>query len=623
MKKILLFLLSLSIGVATMAQLSRNAHPRVVRDVPAVAVDIPVMNPLQIANPSVNSKAVLEDDLGQTRYDLQTNESIQNRIYVFPDGTVAGTWTTSTQDASWSDRGSGYNYYDGTSWITPPVTTRLETSRTGWPSIAAWNGNGEIVVAHNTSTNWVTNTRPVKGTGAWTQTTGPAAPTGVMGLGWPRMITNGATHQNVHIIGLSLGTGNPPGAVYKGLDGALLYWRSLDGGATWDKLGVQISGLDSANYSSFSGDEYAWGNPKGDTIYFSVGGPYTDMFIMKSTDNGENWTKIPILSNDLYKKLGTLPATAEIPPWRSSDGAMAVEMDKSGVIHFASGIGGGSVSGGTKYIRLNNNGLIYWNTTMPMLKDSLNLDTLDAHGQLLGYYSDGPNPGDTLKTVTGYRIGLTSFPQISVDEFNNVYVLYSGITWENPNPDNINYRHIFGRAKFHGQATWSTDPIDLNSDFIYVFREFIFTAMAKRIANDKLRVIYQTADQPGTAVGTSTTTAPIPFHDNIIQYREIPGNTFWPVGIDNNAGVNKNNVGQNYPNPVKGMTSFTVNVEKSSKVIVEVSNIMGQKVMFMDKGIVNTGAQKFTLDCNSLTSGIYFYTVKINGESFTHKMIVQ
>ena len=623
MKKILLFLCALSLGIASMAQLSKIVHPRIVRDVPAVAVDIPVINPQQMANPAVNSKAILEDDLGQTRYDLQTNQSIQNRIYVFPDGTIAGTWTTSIQDASWTDRGSGYNYYDGSAW-GPVSTVRIETSRTGWPSIAAWNGNGEIVMAHNTSTTWVTNTRTVKGTGSWTQTLGPAAPAGVMGLGWPRMITNGANHQNIHILGLSLGTGNPPGAVYKGLDGALLYWRSLDGGTTWDKLGIQLPGLDSSNYSSFSGDEYAWGSPKGDTIYFAVAGPYTDAFIMKSADNGETWSKITILTNDLYKKLANpLPATVTIPPWRVSDAAIACEMDKSGVIHFASGIGGGSVTDGTKYIRLNNNGLIYWNTTMPVLQDSLNLDTLDAHGQLLGYYSDGPNPADTLQTVTGYRVGLTSFPQMSVDAYNNLYVIYSGITWENPNPDKINYRHIFGRAKFSGQTTWSTDPIDLNADFMYIFREFIFASMAKQVANDKLRIIYQTADQPGTAVGTSTTASPIPFHDNTEQFREIPGSTFWPLGIDGNSVVNKNYVGQNFPNPVNGTTSFTVNVNKAATVVVEVSNIMGQKVMFMDKGVVNAGAQKFTIDCNSLTSGIYFYTVKINGESFTHKMIVE
>jgi len=623
MKRLLLFVIALTFGSVTMAQLVQISKSHVVRDVPAAIIDLPVVNPLQTSNPFVNNKAVLENDLGLTRYDLQTNEAIQDRIYAFPDGTVAAAWTTSMQDASWTDRGSGYNYFDGTAW-GPLTTVRIETSRTGWPSIAAWNGNGEIVLAHNTSTNWVMNTRPVKGTGSWTQTLGPAAPTGVMGLGWPRMITNGNNHQNIHIIGLSLGTGNPPGAVYNGLDGALLYWRSLDGGATWDKLGVQLPGLDSSNYSSFSGDEYAWGSPKGDTIYFAVAGPYTDTFIMKSTDNGASWSKITILNNDLYKKLpNPLPPTTEIPPWRSSDGSIACEMDKSGIIHFASGIGGGSVTGGAKYIRLNNNGLIYWNTTMPILKDSLDLDTLLANGQLLGYYSDGPNPGDTLQTVTGYRVGLTSFPQISVDAYNNLYVIYSGVTWQNPDPTGINYRHIFGRAKFHDQTTWSTDPIDFNDNIMYFGTEFIFAAMAKQIANDKLQLVYQTAFQPGTAVGTTGTAGAIPFHDNTIQYREIPGNTFWPTGIDGNPVVIKNFVGQNYPNPVKGTTAFHIDLNKSANVIVEVSNVMGQKVMTLDKGLVNSGAQKYTIDCSQFNAGIYFYTVKINGESYTHKMIVE
>jgi hypothetical protein len=623
MKRILLFLFAVTIGVASMAQLSRLNYPRIVKDVPATVVDIPVANPVQPSNTFVNSKSVLENDLGLTHYDVQSNASIQNRIFSFPDGTISGIWTCSMQDATYSDRGTGYNYYDGSAWGTP-VSTRLETSKTGWPSYAAWNGNGEIVMAHKSSTSYVTNTRPVKGTGSWTQSLMPLAPTGVPAVGWPRMITSGTTNQYIHVLGLSLPTGNPPGVIYNGLDGALLYWRSLDGGTNWDKVGIQIPGLDSSNYSSFSGDEYAWGTPHGDTLYFAVAGPYTDAFIMKSIDNGENWTKIPILSNDLYKKLGTtLPSTLTIPPWRSSDGAMACEMDKSGVIHFVSGIGGGSVTDGSKFIRLNNNGLIYWNTTMPMLQDSLNLDTLDAHGQLLGYYSDGPNPGDTLHTVTSYRVGLTSFPQISFDAYNNMYVIYSGVTWANPDPaSDINFRHIFGRAKFHDQATWSTDPIDLNESFSYIFQEFVFASMAKNIYNDKLALLYQTANQPGTAVGTSTATNPIPPHESTIQYREVPGSTFWPTGIARTDAI-RSYVGQNYPNPVKGTTSFKVAIDKAATIVVEVANIMGQKVMILDKGVVNAGAQIFTIDCSSLNSGVYFYTVKINSESYTHKMIVE
>jgi hypothetical protein len=212
---------------------------------------------------------------------------------------------------------------------------------------------------------------------------------------------------------------------------------------------------------------------------------------------------------------------------------------------------------------------------------------------------------------------------MSVDAANNLYVVYSGVTWKDPNPEGINYRHLFGRARFHDHANWSTEPIDLNDGIMYYGQEYVFASMAKRIANDKLRMIYQTSDQPGTAVGTSGTTGAIPYHDNIIQYREVPGSTFWTTGTGKNELAHTNQVSQNYPNPVKGTTSFNVDLGEAAKVSVEVCNIMGQKIMQADKGVMNAGTHRITLDGNLLKPGICFYTVKINGESYTHKMIVE
>ena len=618
MKKNLLFLLAVIVGLSVVAQNRPVDNPRLIRSVPYHVVDLPVMDPAQLINPAANSKAVLEDDIGTTRYDLQTNEAIQNRIVVYPDGTIGATWTKGEGETSFTNRGSAYNYFNGTTW-GPQPSGRIETLRAGWPSVDAWNGGGEIVISHQSATApLLKNTRPVKGTGNWTQTTIPK-PAGSSGILWARAITSGANNNYIHVLVMTGPTGNG-GTVFNGLDGALVYYRSLDGGATWDKQGIQLPGMDSLNYDAFSGDEYAWGSPKGNTIYFCVGGAYLDTFIMKSTDNGDTWTKIPILSN-ANKKLPE--GITYLPPWRSSDGSMACEMDNNGVIHFASGIGGGSITGGTKYISLYYNGLIYWNTTMPMLQDSLDLDTLDAHGQLLGYYSDGPNPGDTLQTMTSYRTGLTSFPQISIDAANNIYVIYSGVTWQNPNPEGINYRHIFARAKFHDDPDWSTDPIDLNDGIIYYGMEYAFASMAKNLQGDMLRFIYQTSDQPGTAVGTSGTTGAIPYHDNTIQYREIPGSTFWPTGTGNSLSSEENLVTQNYPNPVSDLTFFKVNMSRPGQVTVEVADIMGQRIMTLDKGYLGSGSHRMVLDAGNLSSGIYFYTVRIDGKAYTHKMIIE
>ena len=71
--------------------------------------------------------------IATTYYDQQTNASTQNRIYYFDDGTIGATLTWGMEPSSYPDRGTGYNYFDGTSWLAFP-TERIESMRTGWPS---------------------------------------------------------------------------------------------------------------------------------------------------------------------------------------------------------------------------------------------------------------------------------------------------------------------------------------------------------------------------------------------------------------------------------------------------------------------------------------------------------
>lgn len=601
-----------------MAQLSGSARKYEQR-VPKDAVDNQFVNPFQPHNNTVLAKSILDDVLGTTIYDLQTNEAPQNRIYVFADGTIGGTWTIGTPPTSYADRGTGYNYFDGTTWGTAP-STRIETTRTGWPSYGPWNGRGEFVIAHNSTTSLVMNTRTTKGTGTWTQTNAPTSPTGAPGIAWPRAITNGANHQDIHVLALTLPTASG-GTKYKGLDGALLYWRSTDGGSTWDINGVQLPGMDSLNYASFGGDEYAWGEPRGDTIYFAAGGPYSDLYVMESVNNGTTWTKIPILSN-ANKNIKTIPAY--MPPWFSSDGSVACQMDKNHVIHVLSGVGGGEIGNSTlntEYILVNENGLIYWNTTMPMLMDSLNLDTLQKYGQLMGYYANGPNPGDTLLGLPqSYRVALTSHPQISIDSASgDIIVIWDGITYQNPDPSSSygNYRHIWGRGWSHVSQQWTTNQQDFNTNIIYIFSEFVFPSMAKRIYNDKFDYIYQSSSDPGSAILTTTLSTETRTIGHIQQPLEIL------TGISPIAQAKNVFVGQNFPNPVTGSTSFIVNVDKPSNVTIDIVNLVGQKMLSQNEGVVAPGTQKFSVDCASLNSGIYFYTIKLGNQSVTKKMIIE
>ena len=604
MKKFTLFLMVFCISAMTMAQVKYSAVAK--KAIPAQAIKEQV-EPSQPFNFVANSKSVLEDIIiGETRYDMQTNGAIQNRIYLHPDGTMGGTWIRGTTVSN--QRGTGYNYFNGSSWGDPP-TARIETRRAGWPSYVPWGPNGEMVVTHDDILGLIVCKRPNKSTGNWAQSI-LAGPAGAVDISWPRAMTNGPDHNYVHILATTY-------SGYMGLDNsyALLYYRSLDGGVTWDKKDVIIPQLDSTNYGGFNGDEYAWGTPYGDTIYFAVSGPWVDTFIMKSIDNGETWTKIPVLSNANKK----LPASVTyVPPFKNSDGAIAVEMDHNGVFHVAFGIGGGYMEGGTRYIFINQNGLVYWNSTMPMVTDSLDLDVLEANGQLLGYVSDGPGPGDTLLTVPNYRVGLSSFPQLSIDEYNNVYAVWSAATWENPSADLLNYRHIYCRIKFHDHANW-TDMKDMNSGFLYIFQEFVYPSMAKGLKDGMLQVIYQTSDQPGS----NTVDTSIPVHDCNIVANEIDPSDLFPTGIEGNAANLENRVFQNFPNPARDMTRVRVNLVRATDVSLTVSNIAGANVINIRKGLLSAGYHDLTLDVSTLSPGIYFYTVMMGSEKETRKIVVQ
>ena len=81
----------------------------------------------------------IEDDESMwTTYDLQSNGWCSNRMYQLPNGSV-GVVATFSHDfnQSASDRGTGYNFYNAETgeWMDQPEA-RVESMRTGWPSIA-------------------------------------------------------------------------------------------------------------------------------------------------------------------------------------------------------------------------------------------------------------------------------------------------------------------------------------------------------------------------------------------------------------------------------------------------------------------------------------------------------
>ncbi|NCO56448.1 MAG: hypothetical protein GW876_13770, partial [Bacteroidetes bacterium] len=155
MKKLLL----ISVAVATSLSLTAQNRPNLPTNWRNYKVTKSVQRAIlepQTAQNVINSseKALwppVEWEIGSTSYDLQTNNCVDSRCHLFPDGTVGATWTFGTTPGNYPERGTGYNYFDNTSWtIAVPTPARIENKRTGWPSYAALGTNeeGEVVIAH-------------------------------------------------------------------------------------------------------------------------------------------------------------------------------------------------------------------------------------------------------------------------------------------------------------------------------------------------------------------------------------------------------------------------------------------------------------------------------------------
>lgn len=617
MKKLLLFSMVLCICMASFGQAQRSAVSKRLQDISVPRSPHQDVNPVKSINGTVSSKSTLEEIIiGATRYDAQTNGSTGSRLYLTDDGKEGAVWTRGMLETSYTDRGTGYNFTaDGSSWLPAP-TARIETVRAGWPQIAQWNGNGEIIISHQSGTlPLILNKRSVAGTGAWTQSfINP--PSGASGLLWPSIMTSGANHEFLHMLVETAPTTNG-GAVYQGLDGALLYYRSSDGGTTWDINGVVIPPMTSSNYFGFSGDGYVWANPKGDTIAFMVGDNWTDTFVMESFDNGTTWTKIPILSN--ANSLAT--ASTIVEPFYCNDGSNAVAIDKDGKIHAAFGRMRASNTDGTgKVYYPYTDGIVYWNQDMPMIQDSLYLDTLDAHGQLVGYVVD-PGTGDSIHAIPYYGSGMSSFINLTVDPENRLILVSSNVTVGNTSPDDMNYRHLWARGYDISTGLWQ-DMRDLNEGLIYVYREFVYPFMAKNSTYEKVYMIYQTADVPGSAIQTTSAPFVVPVHDNNIEHRDVLKEDILIIGVNEHKNGKEISL-KNFPNPCHGSTTIAMELPKASKVTFTVTDITGHIITNVDKGMLHSGVNTFDFNAESLSAGVYFYSVNINGIAYTNRMIVQ
>jgi hypothetical protein len=116
--------------------------------------------------------------------------------------------------------------------------------------------------------------------------------------------------------------------------------------------------------------------------------------------------------------------------------------------------------------------------------------------------------------------------------------------------------------------------------------------------------------------------------DNPVQFKYVQNFTFNEgdfliTGIDDKEISNITSVSQNYPNPFNQTSTVRVNIAEKANLSMTVTNILGQQIMQIERGVVPAGMHEFVINGSQLENGIYFYTVKAGNESVTRKMMIE
>lgn len=611
------------------------------------------------------TRATSRNFIGMTYYDLQSNGSMPAKLFAHQDGTISAVWTTNGNTTA--SRGTGYNYWNGSSWINDFTSTdRIETSRTGWGTLACV-GDAEIVISHNGNNALVINSRPHKGTGDWTQTLlqGPSVSNGSSTstcLLWPAVATSG---NYIHLIAC---TESDPGYLYQGIHICLLYYRGTYNASTnsitWEQPKI-VGNVDPAVQKSFSGDAYAI-SAKGSTVAIVSAPTFADVFLWKSTDNGENFTKTTIFQHPYPGFEESTTLVVDTP--YVADGACAVAVDDNGMAHVAFGI--------TRMLNddLNDEsysyftgicGCLYWNENcQPILNpgpNTLEPENLINAGYQVFVRSDLNGDGGAYWSagdveIPGYGVGAVSIPQL-VTSGNNVYCVYTALLdWPffYYGDDGAAYwRGIFGCKSTNNGTSWgdvswlsyNNDCYYLSEwewaqdtgytvsdvmDYITVEGESMFPDVASQIVNGKIVMTWEQDFYPGSEIkdGQAMNHNESYIHSLVLDANEIGVynnvNEVWQGMWIDSTGVNNINLSglKMYPNPATDMVNITFSSENAENGVISVMNLMGQTV-YTQPVEINEGYNFVAVPVNRFNSGVYMVTIRTNTGISTQKLIVK
>ena len=649
MKKVFLLSLGLILGLGAFAQRNvviKNDAKQGVAKAKTVAVgnemttDASSYAPQAVKSAVINRYDEMEDgETMWTHYDLQSNQYVANRMYQLPNGNVAVTATMSHQDnQSATDRGTGYNFYSNGEWDDQPET-RVEPFKTGWPSIAQFGANGEILLAHGNG-HMQCFVRTTAGQGDWTYVGAlPDYPDGYAYTTeyptWPRIVTCGDNHNiavAVAVLQHSISDDET--------DLQTVMWRSEDP-ANIDSWTVSYGPLHETgwDHNQFSADDYCMA-ANGHNVALMYSGCLTNsVWMFKSTDDGATWTSTRVWENPYEGR-----EFDEEPAWGMED-TLFMPMNGSIVIDNA----------GTVHVALNTfemqhtlenepgyytywsgravDGILYWNDTQEAPMQSP--DGNPHHAARLwwpageGYVHMEPDSTRWIGFIPMYEgidwsndlyymsgseyiskfYGASGHPALSCDPDGNLACAFSSPCTNRTN-GTYYFRSIYVSYRDAEKGYWEQDEDDLMDDVMLMYSEGVFTsAVQNTVNNGEFWFSYQADDQIGFYWGSNATQAAAT--ENIIHGVKV----IRTVGVEETEAQDA--IYSVYPNPAKDYVVVSSAMDVNATITFV--NLAGQTVKSFNQNLT-TGENTVNID---IESGVYFCTINANGFNKTVKVVVK
>ena len=604
-------------------------------------------------------------ELDYTYYDWQTNTAGKNLTMNFPDGCVGFAYVYSG-NANHTDRGTNIAIYNPATdeWTTSGGS--IENHKTGFGCAARYGENGIVVVSRNPDTYTCEVYIIEDKDNLSYQSVEPIyilpGSQAEHNPHFPAVMCTGPNHNHIHILVTALDE-----VTEEGQTNPFYYFRSMDGGETWEEwMKIPQLGRDFAPTFGSGQDAYFIENTGGNQLGIVVNTRRGNGIILTSYDEGNTWE-----TTEYYHHPGIDVDFGDpsnggslyyYPRWTSA------LYDNNGKIRLAYTFNGGSGDAtSTSYYPLAG-GIIYWTPDMlyrgteplngdpnnpkpcipgqPFIADSAYIEqdiraswflwsdpSHEMWPEYIGYLTaldDNEQPpvdpydqstydaaalvemynGLTIDSHGHYNGGMIEMPVLLMTPDNTMMVaIWIGLDQHHGGMGASNDKYlfkIFARASMDNGETW-TPMKHITNDFMFELSECVYPQAA--IAGNKLVVAVQMDAEPDSyLIGSGGDLTP---DDNYYQGMTFDlMDLFGYDGVEEEQVVNNNTTMSIYPNPA--VDRLTVTLSNNAEIVIY--NIMGQKVMSQEGRVGNNN-----INISSLNSGIYF----VNAGSSTQKFIVK